>query len=180
MTAIAGFTDGHKVWIGADSAASAGHSIAVRRDPKVFRIGKAMLCGFQDSFRMGQILRYHVTPPRRKARQTDIGYLVTQFVPRIREAFAAHGYGETIAGQETGGAFIIGYRGGLYHIDSDYQVGTYADDYFALGSGSDLVLGAFHALAHVATCPRSRVVRALEAAAEYNSAVRAPFHVEEI
>ncbi|KKN17732.1 hypothetical protein LCGC14_0962700, partial [marine sediment metagenome] len=63
MTCIVGFIDdGGKAWMGGDSAGVAGHHTHPRRDPKVFRVGPVLI-GYTSSFRMGQLLRYHLKIP---------------------------------------------------------------------------------------------------------------------
>jgi len=42
-------------------------------------------------------------------------------------------------GQEAGGTFLVGYRGRLFRVDSDYQVGESVNNYCAVGCGADLV-----------------------------------------
>ena len=64
MTCIVGLVHEGVVYIGGDSAGVAGLSLTVRADEKVFR-NSDFLMGFTTSFRMGQLLRYSLKPPRR-------------------------------------------------------------------------------------------------------------------
>ena len=64
MTCIVGLVHEGVVYIGGDSAGVAGLSLVVRADEKVLRNGD-FLMGFTTSFRMGQLLRYKLDPPRR-------------------------------------------------------------------------------------------------------------------
>ena len=59
MTCIVGLIDGRRVWMGGDSAGVSGLDITVRADAKVFRNGD-FLIGFTSSFRMGQLLAFHM------------------------------------------------------------------------------------------------------------------------
>ncbi len=54
MTCIAAVAHEGNVWMGADSAGVSGLALAVRRDPKIYRVGD-FLFGFTSSFRMGQL-----------------------------------------------------------------------------------------------------------------------------
>lgn len=176
MTAIAGFTDGKTVWIGGDSAGVAGYSVRTRTDCKVFKNGE-MVMGFTSSFRMGQILQHHLSPPTPLEGSDDYAYMVTQFIPAVKAALAEHGFEMTENGQTYAGTFIVGYRGNLYLIDSDYQVGTVAQSYLACGCGQDLILGALYSLDCYEMTPEERITTALEAATEFSAGVKAPFHI---
>lgn len=176
MTAIAGFTDGKKVWIGGDSAGVAGYSMSTRTDCKVFKSGE-MVMGFTTSFRMGQILQYHLTPPTPLEGQSDVTYMVKQFIPAVKAALVAHGFEKNDSGRQEGGTFLVGYRGALFAIYSDYQVGCVAQSYYACGCGEDLVLGALFALDLYEMTPEERLTIALEAAEEFSAGVKAPFSI---
>lgn len=63
MTCIVGLVDQGNVWIGGDSAGVGGYDLMLRADQKVFRNGD-FLMGFTSSFRMGQLLRYKLSPPK--------------------------------------------------------------------------------------------------------------------
>jgi ATP-dependent protease HslVU (ClpYQ) peptidase subunit len=80
--------------------------------------------------------------------------------------------------QESGGSFLVGYRGRLFEIQSDYQVAETTYGFAATGCGEDYLLGAMHALA--AEKPEQRILRALAAAEEFSAGVRGPFIVKSI
>ena len=79
------------VYIGGDSAGVAGLSLVVRADEKVFRNGD-FLMGFTTSFRMGQLLRYKLYPPRRHPDDRVAKYMVVDFIDAVRECLKAGGY----------------------------------------------------------------------------------------
>lgn len=178
MTAIAGFVqDGH-VWIGGDSAGVGGHySLTLRADQKVFRNGE-FLFGFTSSFRMGQLLRYSLTPPKQKEEQDVFSFMVNDFTNAVRECLKAGGYATKKEEVETGGIFLVGYRGRLFRVDSDYQVGESLDGYDACGCGEAVLQGALFAARDVKDELRMRI--ALEAAEHHSAGVRGPFHVEHL
>ena len=136
MTCIVGIAQGGTVWIGGDSAGvdTSRHALSVRADPKVFRIGDFVM-GFTSSFRMGQLLAYALHPPLRRPEADVHAFMVTEFVDAVRDCLKAGGYAEKHDGAERGGAFLVGYAGRLFHIDSDYQVGENACGFDACGCG---------------------------------------------
>lgn len=183
MTCIVGLEHEGRVYIGGDSAGVAGWSLTVRADSKVFlrdvpHIGPAAF-GFTSSFRMGQIIRYAFEPPSPKAdaEPADIdAYLVAEFIPALRKAFAEHGYEKADNGRTSGGTFLMGIAGRLYRVDSDYQVGRAVAPYDAIGCGDNVALGALY-MAVGEGPPRDAALVALKAAEAHNAGVRDPFHV---
>lgn len=177
MTAIAGFTDAGKVYIGGDSAGVAGLSLTVRADEKVFRNGEFVF-GFTTSFRMGQLLRYAFRPPTLKEDQDIYRFMVTDFVDAVRLCLKAGGYASRDKETESGGTFLVGFRGRLFEVDDDYQVGESIDGYGAAGCGRDISRGAFYAMNNWDVKPKDRIRIALEAAERHSAGVRGPFHIE--
>lgn len=179
MTCIVGIAEGGKVIIGGDSAGVGGYSLTVRSDEKVFKNGE-FLFGFTTSFRMGQILRFAFSPPARVENIDDYKYLTTTFIDAVRAALKAGGFAMVENGGERGGTFLFGYRGGLYIVDSDYQVGASRDGFMACGCGDQIANGAMFATAGLIKDPQVRVKLALEAAERLSAGVRAPFSILEI
>ena len=175
MTCIVGLVHEAVVYIGGDSAGVAGLSLVVRADEKVFRNGD-FLMGFTTSFRMGQLLRYKLYPPRRHPDDRVVKYMVVDFIDAVRECLKAGGYASKEKETEQGGTFLVGYSGHLFTVDSDYQVGIPEDGFAAVGSGEDIARGALFATQGQAT-PRDRVLTALRAAERFNAGVRGPFHI---
>jgi ATP-dependent protease HslVU (ClpYQ) peptidase subunit len=176
MTCIVGIEYNKTVYIGGDSCAAAGYDVHTRFDEKVFPNGPVLM-GFTSSFRMGQILRYSFSPPVHKAGISNMSYLTNNFIDAIRKNFSKKGFIKTSKNnQEEGGTFLLGYKKKLYVVYDDFQVAEPMDGYAAAGSGSSVALGAMHALSYVED-PVARVLSALEAAAHFNAAVKAPFVV---
>ena len=174
MTCIVGLVHEGTVFIGGDSAGVAGLSLVVRADEKVFRNGD-FLMGFTTSFRMGQLLRYNLEPPRRHPDDDIHQYMVVDFVNAVRSCLKTGGYASKEAEVESGGTFLVGYAGHLFTVDSDYQVGIPEDGYAAVGSGQDIARGSLFATQGQE--PRSRVLTALRSAERFNAGVRGPFHI---
>ena len=175
MTCIVGLVHEGVVYIGGDSAGVAGFSLTVRADEKVFRNGE-FLMGFTTSFRMGQLLRYSLKPPRRHPADDINQYMVVDFIDAVRECLKAGGYASKENETEQGGTFLVGYSGHLFTVDSDYQVGIPEDGFAAVGSGQDIALGALFTTQGQAT-PRDRVLTALRSAERFSAGVRGPFHI---
>jgi len=172
MTCIVGLIDNGDVYIGGDSAGVAGLSLSIRADEKVFSNGPFIM-GFTSSFRMGQLLRYKFDPPAQTVSQSDMEYMVTSFIDSARHCFSSNGFGDKDA--TVGGSFLVGYKGKLYSIERDYQVGIPTADFDAVGCGSDLALGAMHATEGLK--PMDRINLALEAASRFSAGVSPPFLV---
>lgn len=179
MTAIVGIVDRktRTVWMGGDSAGTtASWKSCVRADSKVFRIGEFVF-GFAGSFRMGQLIRYF-TPPPLKEGQDVYAYLVTAFIPAVRKVLVDGHWLQNKDGQDIGGFFLVGFRGRLFRIESDMQVGEVFDDYVATGCGEQVCCGSLHATK--GQQPRARILKALEAAAHHDAGVRPPFVIEKV
>lgn len=178
MTCIVGLVEDGKVSLGGDSAGTAGWSLTLRKDAKVFRNG-AFLIGGTSSFRMLQLLRYAFVPPALPsfdAENTLEKYMATTFVDALRDCFKTGGFAQRSSEQESGGQFLIGVRGRLFHLDTDYQVGESLANYDACGCGADAALGALFATPTMQA--RKRVELALKAAEYHNAGVRGPFCIK--
>lgn len=176
MTCIAAVAHEGNVWMGADSAGVAGLSLAVRRDPKVFRVGD-FLFGCTSSFRMTQLLQYKFSPPQHHSEWDCERYMSTAFIDAVRDTLKAGGYARSDNGAEVAGEFLVGYRGRIFRVCSDYQVGENVEPFDAVGCGAELALGALHATRE--KTPGERVALALEAAEAFSAGVRRPFRVEQ-
>ncbi|MBN2196600.1 MAG: hypothetical protein JW751_27555 [Polyangiaceae bacterium] len=174
MTCVVGLEHGGLVYIGADSAAVSRERLRIRSDPKAFRVGPYVM-GFTTSFRMGDVLRYSFVPPDPPSRGLE-RFMATAFVNTARAAFKEAGIANSTSGVESCGAFLVGVRGRLFTVESDYQVGVERAGFHAVGSGDQVALGALFASRN-AKDPRSRVRMALAAAERFTSDVRRPWRV---
>ncbi len=176
MTCIAAIKHEGKVYIGADSAAGKGTYLTLRADEKVFKNGKFGF-GFTSSFRMGQLLRYRLSPPEQKGSQGDVEFMNTSFIDAVRKCLKSGGYAKVDNNVEKGGVFIVGYKGQIYKIESDFQVAIPLANYDSCGCGEDIALGALHVLDKQKKRPREKILAALKAAQAFSSAVREPFKI---
>ena len=174
MTCIVGLIHEGEVYIGGDSQGTAGHSMLLRADKKVFTSG-GFVIGSTWSYRMAQLLQYKFSAPRYHESDDVYKYMVVDFIDAIRQCFKDGGFARKEKEEEVGGQFLVGFKGRLFCIDSDYQVGEAMDKYMAIGSGFDLALGAMHATE--GQPPVQRIQTALEAAEKFNTTVQAPFFV---
>lgn len=181
MTAIVGLVDkkNGKIYMGGDSAGvDSGYRIQLRKDTKVFRNGP-FLIGYTSSFRMGQLIRFSLKPARRYP-ETDIyEYMCTTFIEGIRGVFKEGGYTKVDNSRESGGAFLVGYEGRLFEVQSDFQVAEPLDNYNACGCGFELALSSLYTTKELEyEDPYERVLLALQAASTYSGGVSAPFVIE--
>ncbi len=177
MTCIVGVEDGGRVFIGGDSAGvqRGSFSLQIRTDPKVFQMGE-MVFGFTSSFRMGQLLRFSLKLPR-QGKKDDYQYLCTDFINSVKKCLKRGGFATVEKGAESGGTFLMGYRGRLYSVYNDYQVGSVACGYNACGCGADYALGSMYATSGVMRDSRKRITMALQAVSQFSAGVAPPFTI---
>lgn len=180
MTATVAVVHDGRVFMAADSAGVAGYSINYRRDPKVFVNGPYVI-GFAGSFRVGQLMRcaYELIPPDKKADLYD--FMVLSFVDLLRDLLSEAGaLKRNNEVDELAANFLVGIRGRLFEIESDFQVAEYLDGYAAIGCGEDLARGSLHTTASQPLTPQDRLTAALNAAAYHSAGVSGPYnYVEE-
>lgn len=177
MTCVIGISEGGQVLMGADSLSASGYDVTMRRDPKLFQKGP-FLIGFTDSYRMGQILRFNmaVEPP---SESDDLfAYMATKFVDAARSALREGGWTMKHDERESGGQFLVGLRGHLFVVESDFQVSMPHNGYEAVGCGAPYALGALYATEGEGTA-RDRIEIGLSAAAEFSAGVRGPWVILE-
>lgn len=170
MTCIVAIVDGGKVHMGADSAASSGWDMRVSGVSKLFTKGPYIF-GFTYSFRMGQILHHMVDYP--ESETYDETFMVREFTEVVRDRLKALGFSKINSNQEEGGKFVVGVRGHLYEIDSDFQVQHYPEGFTAVGCGAPYALGSIHSTKGLPVL--LRIDKALEAAEHFSNGVRGPF-----
>lgn len=186
MTCIVAIENqGQTILIGDSAGCNDDGLIELRKDPKVFRRGEYLI-GYTTSFRMGQLLHYNAEFPE-PPEEANLGpFMIREFVPAVRQAFADGGFIKTLhrgetsplnhwseRGQEWAGQFVIGVRGQLFVMGSDFQIGIPQLPYIAIGSGAKVAYGTLFATSHLGLEERAEL--ALEAAAQHCTCVRPPF-----
>lgn len=176
MTLIVGIIENGKVIIGGDSAGVSGLNITIRKDPKVFRVGEFII-GCTHSFRMMQLIRFKFTPPRRFDDTDLFEYMCTSFIDELRKVFKDGGFARKESDEESGGTFLVGYKGRMFKIETDYQVGEAQENYYACGCGVYYALGALDAMDE--NLPGiDKAKRALQIGVNRSGGVRPPFVIE--
>lgn len=196
MTCIVAYKFGDKMYMGADCAASNGHSSFVVVEPKVMKktveplddstiSHREMLIGYTTSFRMGQLLMHKFKPPKFYENEDAMEYMVSKFVPAIMNLFDNNYYGKKEDYQEmNGGNFLVCYNGRIFEISGDFAVLERRDQPFnSCGCGEDHALAAMTVLdKHQPYGPEPiEIVReAIETAAQYSTGVSLSSFVDAI
>ena len=179
MTCIIGWIKDKKIYMGSDSAGSNSFIIMTRNDEKVF-IRDEMIFGYTSSFRMGQLLRFSLKIPLRDPKLNAYEYMCTKFIDAVRDCFKDGGFLEKKDSVEEGGTFLVGYKGKLYKIEDDLQVGIPAETYSSVGGGMYFALGAMKVLQGSEERPEDIINKSLEAAESFCVSVRRPFKIMSI
>ena len=174
MTCIVGYAYEGGVTIAGDSAGVSGLELRIRRDEKVFK-NQSFVFGCTTSFRMIQLLRYKLQPPKRHAEQDVMEFMATVFVDAVRNTFKDGGFASKSNEFETGGHFLVGHAGRLFSIYSDYQVAENADGFDACGCGESYALGALHMARNEEMSVPQRLICALDCAAHFSAGVQGPY-----
>jgi len=164
------------IYFGADSAATGGSQVTIRKDKKVFFV-QDFLIGCCGSARMRQLLQYALVPPAYDPTMDVERYMVTDFIDAVRQRFKDGGFAQREEEQERAGTFLVGFHKRLFSVMADYQLIEPLDGYYAIGTGDDVALGALFATQNLDMRPQHRIDLALQAAAHLITEVRAPFTV---
>jgi hypothetical protein len=180
MTCIVGVVDHGSIYLGGDSAGVDGrYGLVVRADRKIFHNGDFVM-GFTSSFRMGQLLAFNFNPPKPRVGVDVMAYMVTDFIDAARARMKEGGFSRIKdSTSEEGGEFLVGYRGRLFHIAGDFQVGESVHGFDACGCGDLIALGSLRATRD-SSDPQKRLREALEAAEMFSAGVRGPFFFEQL
>lgn len=179
MTCIVGIADGKSVWMGSDSSAVGINYVAIVADPKVFVV-RDIAIGYEDSFRMGQLLQDKLKIVPRRKNQAASNYIRRTFTDAVRRTFKIHGFSEIRNHVEIGGVFLVGYEGHLYEMQSDFSILQFSEYESAIGAGQEYALGSLHTTKTLPLDPEKRIALALAAAAKYSPNVKPPFNIIKI
>jgi ATP-dependent protease HslVU (ClpYQ) peptidase subunit len=175
MTCIVGIAQSGKVWMGGDSLGVRNGTKLTMNGGKVARVGEFVLgaCGYQRHVSLSR----HVFDPPPLVADADLDvYMAKEFAEGWRSCLRDNG----MLGVEDGveyfdGMLLVGARGALYEIDSNFGVCRPSEGYSAIGSGDNIALGALYAAKGAP--PEKRIRLALEAAERWDSGVRGPFQI---
>lgn len=115
-----------------------------------------IVLGTTGGVRAGQILDHYAELPDRSQASLDDDedhrWLLREWVPKVRSAMEDHGHLETVngvvgSGADAGVSVVLGYRGQLYELASDFSlIPAVTDPFRAEGSGGMFATGAIAAL----------------------------------
>jgi ATP-dependent protease HslVU (ClpYQ) peptidase subunit len=179
MTCIVAIEHNEKVYMGGDSAAVYNRDIRIIDSKKVFKVGP-FLIGYTDSFRMGQLLQYNLVVEKQECTQVedDEEYLIKVFIPAVRKCLKDGGYAEINNNVESGGKFLVGYKGKIYVVESDFLLLRFKEEYSAIGCGDKYALGCLAANFYREDEPELRIEQSLEVAGQFSNGVAPPYYVE--
>lgn len=166
MTCIVGIAFNGKVYIGGDTLGSDGFRKGVYDRPKVFK-NNDFIIGYTTSYRMGQLLEASFIPPERlSSEKDDFIYIVNRVIPAIKSCLSRGGFEQSHNGKDEGGVFLLGYKGNLYEVQSEYSI--LKASHMAIGSGIDHAMGALSAIHKInpTMTPEEKITIAIEAAME--------------
>ena len=175
MTCIIALKKDDTIYWGADSCVT-GYGPRTMSRPKIFQVGD-LVFGGSGTLRMLQVMEYHLKPKKHKGGVSDMEYIVTKIVPKIRTITKDCGQLEDNKsagdGEKSGAYFLIGYHGEIYQLGFDFSVSSPVESYEAIGSGQFHALGSLWA--STKKSPQTAIEDALGAAEFFNAGVRAPF-----
>jgi ATP-dependent protease HslVU (ClpYQ) peptidase subunit len=167
-----------KIYMGADSAGVADCDVRIRSDEKLF-LNKNMLIGYTGSYRTGQLLRFSLKIPT-QSNKNDYEYMCTSFIDSVSKILEEKKCATIENNEIRTDEFLVGYKGKLYRVENDLQVGIKLANYDACGSGENYALGSLYAMAEYDFTPEERVLKALETAHEFSCGVRPPFTMKKL
>lgn len=182
MTCIAAVVDGDNVYMGGDSAGvsdDSTYSLGIGSEAKVWGNG-GLLFGASGSFRVSQVLRWQLQVPQYNPDGEALEYLTGPLITTMRESLQLHGalsIFEEDSTENIDGALLIGFRGRVFEVFSDFGVGELVHGYGSVGCGSPIAMGALAATELTDIKPKRRIIMALEAAERHSAGVRGPFTV---
>lgn len=193
MTIIVGLIDQGfgDVCMGADTVRSNGNryvdrnskltKMVVKRpysneNREIVRKTTHIIVGASGSVRAGQIVSA-MRAPDWPMGKSAYEYLIGSFVGAVRSALDEAGQiGKSpIQSDETELTLLVAIDGGLFVIWQDFSVTQPVEPYAAIGSGTDLALGALFTTNGTDGNLEDAVLNALRAAAAYDSGCGAPF-----
>lgn len=178
MTCIVAIVDKQQgILMGADSSAVDDTIHTPHISPKVFLKGEFGI-GYCHSFRLGQIIEFWFTPPPIPDGEENLmRYMVMDFIPELKGVLADQDY-PTHDDEKTEWSLIVGIRGHIFTIESDWHIGFDDIPYAAIGAGSSYALGAIHAAEGGSSM--FSLQKGLEAAEKFCPYVLGPFHFIEV
>ena len=179
MTCVVAISENNIVYMGADSAGVDNDGgIRTRKDSKIFS-KSSFIIGYDGSFRLGQLIKYGFEIPKILKNADIFEYMVNDFVPLLRNHLITNGLHFKDDGDIVG-SLLVGIKGRILGIESDFNVSELDCRYNSIGIGSDVALGSLHSTEYTELPPFDRIEMALYAASEFCSGVRPPFSMDSL
>lgn len=165
MTVVVGVVELDRVYLGADSAVTAGDEVSVLARPKIRRRSGMLLGACGDMAAVGAVLDAF-RPPGYDGGELA-SYMAQSLAPELRAFLRSLGRRHELE-------VLVAAGGQLASIDHDGAIVAHSRPYAAIGSGSAYALGAcYNRRGH----GRGLVRVAIEAASEHCASVRGPVAV---
>lgn len=181
MTCILGLEYDDHVYIGGDSITTNGWNKGIHIEHKVFRLD-GFLIGSAGATRMRNLLQHELAIRIQAENESDEHYIVSGLSEAVRECLKGHGFLTIEAGRDTAGmgALVIGYRGRLYWMGSEFDISRFEGGICAVGVGGDFAVAALRALMLTSDKidPIPMMLQALAISGEYSAGVAPPYYVE--
>ena len=173
MTCIIGIKKDNEVWIGGDRAAGNLYECRPVTHSKVFRNGDAIM-GYTTSFRMGQLLQYHLSIPKYHKDEDLLKYIHVDFLNAVRSCMKDNGFAKITSNEEESGEFLMAINGRLFLIQ-DFHALEYQDGFDAVGCGATYAKGSLFSTQDME--PEDRIKMALKAASHFSPGVLGPYDI---
>lgn len=175
MTCIVGIGQNGVSWLGGDSAATAGDlSKRIIGESKVF-VKKNVAFGIAGSPKIHNALMHTSNFEMLSLKGTHDEVVHNRLIPVIKKTLDEF---DCLVGDNRGnfeGSIIIGLKGKIYRVEANFQVFICKENFDSIGSGSDIAMGSLYATRKLH--PKKRILSALEASADNNAGVCAPFSI---
>jgi ATP-dependent protease HslVU (ClpYQ) peptidase subunit len=171
MTTIVAVCKNGNVTMGADSQVTDGarpHKHLTMQ--KITKNNGWFVAGSGDSQPCDILQHIFIPPvPTVKERENLYRFMITKFVPAMREALEENGWKEDPQDKESGFNMLFAFDGEVFDIGNDFSVLLNSDGIYGVGSGSQIAIGALYAGASIE--------KALEIAANNDIYTSGPFQV---
>jgi len=157
--------------MGGDSAVTEDDNVRIALEPKVF-VRDGFVIGTCGGLRAGQVIQYEMEIPRYDPSLISINRFMSSYFARsMRESLKDYDLLE----DEYDTQVLVGFKGHLFVIDSEFGVDENIDKYASIGSGRDYALGAL--FTNAGLDPELRLNLALKSSAYFSASVRGPFTI---
>ena len=171
MTTIVAVVKNGNVTMGADAQVTDGSRPFKHLSmEKITKNNGWLIAGSGDSTPCDILQLIFIPPvPGIKERENLYKFMVTKFVPAMRECLEENGWKEEKEDKDTGFNMLFAFDGEVFDIGNDFSVLLNSDGIYGVGSGSPIAIGALYAGASVE--------KALEIAANNDIYTSAPFQI---